>query len=106
VPQYPDAQLLSSLQPQPPPTQALPAGSVLQSFPHKPQFGSTVMSVSQPFVSGAVWSQSPKPATQLLYWHTPLLQLEGVLCDVLQASPQPPQFDKSLAMSISQPSLY
>lgn len=48
-------------------------------------------SVSQPFVSGAVLSQSAKPLAQPVYVHAPAVQAAPMLCVASQATPHAPQ---------------
>ncbi len=78
-----------------------PAGAPAHAFEHAPQCRASVsMLISQPFAT--VVSQSANPALHMPTAHTPAVHA-GAALGAVQAIPQTPQFDGSLAVSTSQP---
>ena len=84
--------------PHTPPEHTWPAP---QPIPHAPQLAFSVrVSTSQPLL--ATWSQSAKPASQVVTAHAPAAQV-GVAWASTHARPQPPQCAALDVVSVSQP---
>jgi hypothetical protein len=86
----------------PPVQPAVPLATAAHALPQLPQLVAVVMLVSQPLA--ALPSQSAQPAAQV--GKQVLLVQVVVPCALLQAVPQAPQFDASVAVLASQPSAY
>jgi hypothetical protein len=71
----------------------LEAVVVLHALPHPAQFDVVFVGVSQPFVSGAVLSQSAKNPTHPVYEHFVPSHVAPLLCVVSQTLPHPPHDD-------------
>jgi hypothetical protein len=76
--------------------------TVSQVAPQPPQLAVDAVAVSQPFVSGALVSQSAHPGAQPVYWHVVPLQVAPVLWLVSHESPQALQF-AVVFVGVSQP---
>jgi hypothetical protein len=81
---------------------AAPVFVLHAAFWHAPHVAVEDSDDSQPLVSGAVVSQSAKPAAQPVYAQLPALQLVPVLVFVSHERPQPPQF-AAVVICVSQP---